>query len=99
MGRLEGAKGRPREPKRAPRGPKRGPRWPKWGPKWDLRVVRVKLFQKQMVFTMFGASWPSQNDPKMAPNGSLRPKRTSRRAQEDVKTAQVTCETVQVTCW
>ena len=47
---------------------------------------------------MFGAFWPSQDDPRRAPNRALRPKRTSRRAQEDVKTAQVTCQMVKVTC-
>ena len=62
------------------------------------KVAKVKLLKKPLVFTVFGASWPSQDDPKRTPNGSLRPKRTSRTSQEDVKTAQVTCQMVQVTC-
>ena len=62
------------------------------------KVAKVSLFKKTLVFIVFRASWHSQDDPRMPPNGPLRPKRTSRRAQEDVKTAQGTCQMVQVTC-
>ena len=51
------------------------------------KVAKAKLFKKALVFLVFRASWLSQDDPKKTTNGSLRPKRTSRTAQEDVKTA------------
>ena len=62
------------------------------------KVANVKLLKKPLVFNVFRAFWPSQDDPRRAPNRPLRPKRTSRRAEEDVKTAQETCQMVNVTC-
>ena len=62
------------------------------------KVARQKMFKEVSGVSMCVSARASQDDPKRTPNGPLRPKRTSRRAQEDVKTAQVTCQMVKVTC-
>ena len=79
QGAQEGAKGAQEGSKRAQVGSKVGPQMGK--------VAKVTL-KKTCVFLLFRASRASQDDPPRTPNGALRPKRTSKRAQKNVKTAR-----------